>query len=38
MITQESFSAVSVATFGSWIYFIELYDEKGKLLKTGKFS
>ena len=35
--TQESSGSVSVSTLSKGIYFIELYDEKGKLLKIGKF-
>ena len=37
IITQESRSSVLVATLNNGIYFSELYDEKGKLLKIGKF-
>ena len=37
LLTQESSSIVSVSTLSKGIYFIELYDEKGKLLKIGKF-
>lgn len=36
-LTQESSSNVSISTLSKGIYFIELYDEKGKLLKIGKF-
>ncbi len=37
ILTKESSSSVLVSTLSNGIYFIELYDEEGKLLKIGKF-
>lgn len=37
ILTKESSNSALVSTLSNGIYFIELYDEKGKLLKIGKF-
>ncbi len=37
ILSKEKSSSVSVAHLSKGIYFIELYDEKGNLLKIGKF-
>ena len=37
ILTKESSKSALVSALSNGIYFIELYDEKGKLLKIGKF-